>query len=205
MHAMTFTKSLLNTTHAQMIFGRRIRILADLLAEEIPAGARVLDVGAGDGSLARSMASNKPGITVEGIDVLIRPTAHIPVKRFDGVRIPYEDRSVDVAMFVDVLHHTTDPAALLREAARVAKFVVIKDHLREGMFANSTLRLMDWIGNYGHGVTLPYNYLARAEWHEMFARTNLNIERWRETLGIYPWPISMVADRRLHFIGRLAV
>lgn len=49
--------------------------------------------------------------------------------------------------------------------ARVARRgVVIKDHLREGPLAGPTLRLMDWVGNRGHDVRLPYNYLSRRKW-----------------------------------------
>src|SRR5690349_13901632 len=81
----------------------------------------------------------------------------------------YLKNTVDVVSFVDVLHQTSDARILLREAARVSRrYIVIKDHLREGPFAKATLQAMDWIGNYGHDVVLPYNYLSEQEWHEHF-------------------------------------
>jgi 2-polyprenyl-3-methyl-5-hydroxy-6-metoxy-1,4-benzoquinol methylase len=47
---------------------------------------------------------------VRGIDIMARPTSHIPVDIFDGQTIPHPDKSFDVVSFVDVLHHTDDPA-----------------------------------------------------------------------------------------------
>ena len=76
--------------------------------------------------------------------MLVRPETKVPVKEFDGKRIPHPDKSFDVVMFVDVLHHTEDPTILLAEARRVAKpAVVLKDHCKDGVLANSTLRFMD--------------------------------------------------------------
>ena len=31
-----------------------------------------------------------------------------------------------------------------------------------------TLAFMDWVGNKGHDVRLPYNYLSKAEWTAVF-------------------------------------
>ena len=146
----------------------------------------------------------KPGLTFHGIDVLIRPHTHIPVQLFDGRTIPAADDAFDWVTIVDVLHHTDDPGLLVAEAARVArKGVIIKDHLREGFAAHATLRFMDWVGNKGHDVRLPYNYLNRAEWDAVFARAGIQARTWREALSLYPFPASLVFDRGLHFIATL--
>src|SRR5262245_22784366 len=103
------------------------------------------------------MLENRPDISIRVIDVLVRPNTQIPVDRFNGKHLPHADKSFDVVCFVDVLHHTNDPATLLREARRVArKLVVLKDHTMDGIFAYHTLRFMDWVGNAHHGVALPY-------------------------------------------------
>src|SRR5258708_974263 len=97
-NAMIAGKDILKRAHGALVFGRRVRILAANLAKEIPIRAEVLDVGTGDGSIAKAIALHRPDIKIEGIDVLIRPY-------------------------------------------RVSRrYIVIKDHLREGPFAKATLQ-----------------------------------------------------------------
>jgi SAM-dependent methyltransferase len=172
----------------------------------MPADARVLDVGCGDGLLAKIIGDARPDLTLEGIDVLVRGGTHIPVRAFDGRHIEAADASYDVVTFVDVLHHTDDPESLIAEAARVARrAVVIKDHTKDGLLAGGTLAFMDWVGNARHGVALPYNYWPRRQWQEMAGRRGLTIDRWIDRLGIYPWWARWVFERRLHFIARFNV
>lgn len=199
---MLDAKALLNTVHDKTVFGRRVRVLSEHLARTIPERGRVLDLGCGDGSIAVALMKLRPDLEVEGVDVLIRPKTHIPVTKFDGVSMPFEAASFDYVTIIDVLHHTEDAGAVLAEACRVArKGVVIKDHLLEGVAAGPTLRLMDWVGNRGHDVVLPYNYLARAAWDDAFSRAGCAIVTWNEKLNLYPQPASLLFDRRLHFFA----
>jgi len=189
--------------HEKFVHRRRVRVLASHLAALIPPKSKVLDVGCGDGVIDSLIMQQSPGVVVEGIDVLVRPTAKIPVRRFDGLHIPYPDASLDVVMFVDVLHHAVDPLLLLREAIRVSKgAILIKDHVRQGFLAARTLRFMDWISNAHHGVALPYNYWSKAEWDAAFDAVCLKLVEMRGPLGLYPAPASWVFERDLHFIGR---
>jgi len=197
-------KRVLNSVHGALIFGRRVDMLAAALAMALPQGGRVLDLGCGDGQVAVALMGVRPDIAVEGVDVLVRPVTHIPVTQYDGSVLPFADDSFDYVTIVDVLHHTDDPAAVLAEAGRVArKGVVVKDHLREGVLAGPTLRLMDWVGNRGHDVRLPYNYLSRAEWGVAFAQAGLTPVDWQDALGLYPVPLNWAFERKLHFVARL--
>ena len=137
---------------------------------------------------------------------MIRPETQIPVDEFDGLAIPHPDDSFDCVVFVDVLHHSDDANQLLEEARRVARrAVVIKDHRLNGLFAASTLRFMDDVGNRRHGVRLPYNYWSHDQWRSAFERLDLEVEEWSQSLGIYPWPASLFFDRDLHFLARLGI
>lgn len=189
--------------HDSLVFGRRIRVLADAIGKRIPAGARVLDVGCGSGDLAALIMRLRPDLRIEGIDVLVRPDTAIPVTAYDGVAIPFENGSFDAVMIVDVLHHTDDPRAVLAEAARVADTVVIKDHLRDGFAAYAILRVMDWVGNASHGVRLPYNYLSRDEWKRVWSALGLKPEQMATRLGLYPRPFTWLFERELHFVAIL--
>lgn len=197
-------KTMLNALHGSAVFGRRVRILAKHLAEVIPGGGRVLDLGSGDGSIAAALMSLRPDLSVEGVDVMLRPRTKIPVTMYDGVTLPFKDQSFDYVTIVDVLHHTADPAAILREARRVVRQgIVVKDHLLEGMLAAPILRFMDWVGNRGHDVVLPYNYLSAARWRAAFDAAELTEVSMRRELGIYPMPFSLLFDRSLHFVAHL--
>jgi SAM-dependent methyltransferase len=202
---MSIFQKIHRKVHGKAVFDRRIEVLTRTLADFIPANARVLDIGCGSGTLARRIMALRPDITIEGIDVLVRPGTEIPVTEFDGDNIPWADGHFDIALFVDVLHHTEAPARLLAEAKRVSKGgIVIKDHFREGVLADATLRFMDWVGNAQHGVVLPYNYLSDPEWRSIWSRLGLKVERLTDKVGLYPAPFSWLFDRRLHFVARLA-
>jgi len=196
--------NMLGAVHRELVFNRRIKKLAEEIAERLPQGARVLDVGCGSGDLAALIMQIRPDVAIEGIDVLVRPGTAIPVHQYDGAHIPFDDDTFDAAMVVDVLHHTDDPEAVLNEIARTARTIVIKDHLRNGFAAGVTLRFMDWVGNAAHGVRLPYNYLTRAEWLDIWSRLQLRTSAFTTRLALYPRPFSWLFDRNLHFVTILS-
>lgn len=193
-----------SSAHEKFVHGRRVAVLARHLAELLPRDGTVLDVGSGDGQLAKLVETLRPDLRILGVDVLVRPDARIPVRHFDGVHLPFADQGFDAVMLIDVLHHTTSQNALLRETARVAKrAVVIKDHTADGFLAYPTLRFMDWVGNARHGVALPYVYWNAEQWRRSFATHKLRVVSMRGHLGLYPWPASAVFERKLHFVAVL--
>ena len=198
--------NVINYVHGKYVFNRRVRVLSEHLTPLFPNNAVVLDVGCGDGLITHLCMEKRPDIQSQGIDVLIRNQTYIPVKPFDGQSIPYDDKSVDTVVFVDVLHHTNDPLVLLREAARVARqTIVLKDHTRDGWLAGETLRFMDKVGNERYGVALPYNYWSKQQWLDGFQTLGLQIQSWQQNLQLYPPPASWLFDRSLHFVTQLGV
>jgi len=197
---------LIESVHGRYVHKRRTLVLSDWCSRIIPFNSKVLDVGCGDGRLARLIAEKRPDISIQGIDVRQRNDAVMLVDTFDGKSIPYGEGSFDVVMFVDVLHHASQPMMLLREAVRVAReAIVIKDHLAEGSLAYLTLRIMDWVGNARHGVALPYDYWSLAKWHRVFDKLGLRINSWESNLGLYPFPADLIFGRSLHFIALLGM
>jgi len=196
--------SLLEKVHKKCVFDRRVNVLSKHFAGLIPADAKVLDVGCGDGLLAHLISQLRPDLTIFGIDVVERKASYFPVTMFDGKTIPYPDKSFDVVIFVDVLHHTSDPGKLLREASRIAsERVLIKDHCEDAFLGRTTLLFMDWIGNIHQGVALPYNYWSKKQWLESFNTLKLEVSSWKTKLDLYPKPASYFFDRSLHFIADL--
>jgi SAM-dependent methyltransferase len=200
---MNFVERLYERAIGRHVFGRRVQTLVAHLVPLIPPGARVLDVGCGDGQLGALLQKHRPDLEVRGIEVLVREPSPIPIEKFDGMTIPYPDASWDVVLFIDVLHHTDDAMVLLREAVRVARqAILIKDHPRNGFLAGPTLRFMDWVANRRHGIALPYNYWPRERWYQAFAELGLTVRFWNTRLGLYK-PAGWLFGRQLHFIARV--
>lgn len=189
--------------HESRIHGRRVRVLAEAIARLLPPDCRVLDIGCGDGLLATSVRRLRPDVEISGAEVLPRQGCRIPVTAFDGTHLPFAEGSFDAALLIDVLHHTDSPPVLLREAKRVAGTVLLKDHFRQGFAAQSTLRLMDRVGNCRHGVPLPHTYLSPDEWQRVFLECGLAVESSDSLRDLYAWPMRLIAGRRLHFLARL--
>ena len=196
----------LGARHQRLVHSRRVAALARHFAELIPTRHSVLDVGCGDGLIDSLVARERPDLKIAGVDVLIRPAAHIPVAAFDGERLSFCDASWDTVLLCDVLHHSEQPVTLLQEAARVARHrVLIKDHMLEGVLAGATLRLMDFVGNAPHGVVLPYNYLTPSQWADAFRQTGLVSTDMRRKLDLYPPLADWIFGRSLHFIASCRV
>ena len=194
--------NLLDHVHREYVFPRRVLRLSEQLSQLIPAGCSVLDVGCGDGKLASSLLQKRPDLRVQGVDVLARERTWIPITRFDGTKLPYDSDSFDAVMFVDVLHHAQDPLVLLREALRVSRrWIILKDHVLHGLAAGLRLRFMDYVGNAGYGVALPYNYWTAEKWRDVERQLGLKTCAEIRRLKLYPWPADYVFGAGLHFIA----
>ncbi len=190
--------------HSYFIHTRRVRVLCEVLEKLIPDRASVIDIGCGDGLLVEAILEKRPDLCIQGIDVLARPSAAIPVKKFDGLHLPCEDNSIDVAMFIDVLHHCDDPINLLLDAKRVTRMaILIKDHVSTGSFADFRLSIMDKVGNARHGVSLQCRYFSEVEWLDIFNRMDSNITHLDSNFRLYLPPLEWIFGGKLHFIAML--
>jgi SAM-dependent methyltransferase len=191
--------------HNNFIFPRRVDTLASFIAASLPPQSKVLDIGSGNGLIAKKVMELRPDVSIQGVDVHKRDVEYIPVTLYDGQTLPFEDKQFDAALFVDVLHHTNNILQLLQEARRVSRqLVLIKDHLCESPRDRSVLSYMDDVGNTRFGVTIPQNYLSKSEWDKCFDGAALRITDWNERLHLYPIPIDYIFGGRLHFFGVLS-
>src|SRR5688572_5237053 len=114
----------------QLVPGRSWAAWARALGHLLPP-LDVADIGCGDGYLTLEAA--RWARTVFGIDrsdqVLERARAlaarrrvtNVQWKKGDLARLPLRDRSVDVAMLSQALHHAADPEDALAEAVRILR------------------------------------------------------------------------------------
>ena len=144
----------------------------------------------------------RPDLKVEGVDIVPRPRTLIPVTQYDGITLPFADKSVDYVTIVDVLHHTTDPdVGAARGRPRRAAGRGHQGPSARGLLASPTLTFMDWFGNFGDGVPMPYEFLTRREWQGAFFKSRLaDGDDGREAR---PLPASgpLAFDRQLHFVA----
>lgn len=191
--------------HRKIVMGRRVRQISSHISELMPKEVlSVLDVGAGSGEMAQAISSFRPELIFSGVDVYIRPKTFIPVVKYDGDTLPFDDDSFDAVITVDVLHHCDDPVAVLKECARVSKrFVIIKDHVSDSVYDEKILAFMDWVGNSAHGVVLPYNYLSTSDWASAFDKAGLKSMHNAKQLNLYPMPLDIVFGGSLHCLHLL--
>lgn len=98
---------------------------------KIPRGSAVLEVGCGDGKIARHVAKVLPCKTYTGIDV-----DHALITRAESAsegstktifqvgdvcRLPFDAATFDAAIVLDVLHHLANWRKALKEIRRVLK------------------------------------------------------------------------------------
>src|SRR5260370_2009015 len=82
--------------HRAFVFQRRTRVLAEMLAEQIPQRASVLDIGCGDGTIGSLIAERRPDISIPGVHYLVPPECKIQFPAFPGSPLPFNDPSFDV-------------------------------------------------------------------------------------------------------------
>ena len=197
-------RGLLRRLH-KPIYEYRQKRLVELIAPHLHSGNRVLDVGCGFGHLGRALVTRIPGLTVEGIERVRRGGELIPITEYDGRGMPWNDSTFDAVILADVLHHDLDPDALLREAARVSKrLVIVKDHLREGFLAHQRISLLDWAANAGYNVPCTYRYNNRAEWRRTIGNAGTSLIEERTSIDIYPAVFNQIFGRGLHYFAIFA-
>lgn len=187
------------------IYASRLRALVAAILPHLRSGDRVLDVGCGFGALGREIMDHPEcpeSVVVRGLESSVREARLIEIAAYGGDRFPYEDASYDVVLLADVLHHEPRPEALLREAARVSRrLVVVKDHKLDGPLARPRVALIDWAANAPYDVACLYRYNTLAEWREWHRRHGLEILEERAAMNLYPAFVNLLFGRRLQYLA----
>lgn len=98
----------------------RIQLMKPFVNE----GDTILDIGAGSGKFGK-FVQEQLKVRVTGVDVCDYSDRQIPFFVYDGDRLPFGDKSFDVAFLAFVLHHNDNHEKLLSEALRVSKNTVM--------------------------------------------------------------------------------
>ena len=175
-----------------------------------PAGARVMDLGCGEGGSVDQFRAAAPGCRWVGVDIADSAESRARTRQdaefvlYDGVHLPFAEASFDLVYCKQVLEHVARPEPLLAEVARV---------LRPGrVFAGSTSQLEAFHSNSRFNYT-PFG-LAEAmrgaglavdelrpgiDGFTLLVRRALGTPRWMARA----WATESPVNRAIALAGRL--
>ena len=132
----------------------------ELIADLVPAGARVLDLGCGDGALLAHLQQAKGcsgyGVEIADENVLACARRGVNVVQLnleDGLAL-FDDHSFDVVLQLQTLQHLRNTEKMLRETARVGRIGIVSFP----NFAHWPNRLSVAQGRMPVTRTLPYQW-----------------------------------------------
>jgi methionine biosynthesis protein MetW len=132
----------------------------ELIAELVPAGSRVLDLGCGNGELLAWLQKHK-GCSGYGIEIadanvhacVQRGVNVIQLNLEEGLAL-FDDLSFDVVLQIDTLQHLRNTERMLRETARVGRIGIVSFP----NFAHWANRLYVMTGRMPVTRALPYQW-----------------------------------------------
>ncbi len=132
----------------------------ELIAELVPQGSRVLDLGCGSGALLEHLQRQR-GCTGYGVDVDDANVLACAQRGVDVIQLNLEeglamfgDRSFDVVLQLDTLQHLRNTEKMLRETARVGRLGIVSFP----NFAHWPNRLRVATGRMPVTKVLPYEW-----------------------------------------------
>ena len=132
----------------------------ELIAELVPMGSRVLDLGCGNGELLAYLKTHRQcsgyGIEIDDANALAclqRGVDVIQLNLEDGLAI-FDDQSFDVVLQLETLQHLRNTERMLRETARVGRVGIVSFP----NFAHWPNRLQIAAGRMPVTRVLPYQW-----------------------------------------------
>jgi SAM-dependent methyltransferase len=120
------------------------------------APSSVIEVGAGEGLVARRLLGRRPDLRMTILDLpdpeLAANWDDIPAGGVQGSveALPFPDRCADLVMAIEVMEHVPDPDRAIREIARVSAGDVILSVPREPIWRIGNMARGRYLGDLGN-------------------------------------------------------
>jgi SAM-dependent methyltransferase len=144
-----------------------------LVGRFIGVGEKVLEVGTGPGSVYEVL--RRQGLDVVTLDVedmLFRK--HAALILYDGQRMPFPSATFDTALLLTVLHHCHNPEAVIGEALRVARRVIVLEDTYASAWQRWFTQFMDSLVNLEF-IHHPHNNRNHESWIALFGKLNARL------------------------------
>ena len=105
--------------------------IQNALAQLVPVGARVLDLGCGDGAMLSHLQTTRGcsgyGVEIDDANVLacVQRGVNVIQLNLDEGLAMFDDASFDVVLQIDTLQHLHNAEVMLRETARVGRLGIV--------------------------------------------------------------------------------
>ena len=102
-----------------------------LIAQLVPMGSRVLDLGCGDGAMLAHLQDTRGcsgyGVEIDDANLLacVRRGVNVVQLNLDEGLVMFDDASFDVVLQIDTLQHLRNAEVMLRETVRVGRIGIV--------------------------------------------------------------------------------
>lgn len=126
----------------------------------------IIDIGSGTGDIVGLI--KKRGKNIIPVDVAdFHGPRLIKMIIYDGKTLPFKDKTFETALLLMVMHHTPNPEVVFKEAARVAKEIVVIETSYTTPLNRILTIISDAIGNL-RTEAFWNSYKTDGQWRQFF-------------------------------------
>ncbi len=172
-------------------FHSRTEAIFTALDPLVTPGGLVLDVGCGAGNMAHHLSRYGQVI---GVDSALKPLeiawsrgrVSVPA---EGAALPFADQSFDLVALLDVIEHSPDDSAMLREARRVCK---------PGGYAVITTPALPWLWSHNDDLNQHLRRYTRSQLAGLLQAAGFEVVRLSYTYFlVFPAAAGLILARKL--------
>lgn len=154
------------------LYQQRAKMLYKEVYKHLSRGEKVLDIGAGNGYLGELLNRN---FKITLLDIVDYNQSKLPLKLFDGEKIPFGNDHFNTSLILSVLHHAPYPKRLIKEAKRVSSRILVVEDTYTTYLGKLFLNFWDLIWDSTIGIGTSYNFNTSEGWERVFKELGLKV------------------------------